>query len=187
MNAALEQVSLDRSAVRPFRAQVPQSELDDMVRRIKATRWPDRETVNDRSQGVQLKNLQEIVRYWGTDYDWRKAEARLNALPQFITEIDELDIHFIHVRSKHEGALPVIVSHGWPGSILEQIKLVGPLTDPTAFGGRAEDAFDVVIPSIPGYGFSGKPAATGWDHARMARAFIVLMKRLGYERYGGGR
>ena len=132
---------------------------------------------------MPLAPLQDLARYWATDYDWRKCEAKLNALPQFITEIDGLDIHFIHVRSKHKGALPVIVSHGWPGSILEQIKLVGPLTDPTAFGGRAEDAFDVVIPSIPGYGFSGKPAATGWDHARMARAWIVLMRRLGYTRF----
>ena len=155
-----------------------------MRRRIKARRrWPEKETVADTSQGVPLAPLQDLARYWATDYDWRKCEAKLNALPQFTTEIDGLDIHFIHVRSKHKGALPVIVSHGWPGSILEQIKLVGPLTDPTAFGGRAEDAFDVVIPSIPGYGFSGKPTATGWDHARIARAWIVLMRRLGYTRY----
>ena len=173
----------DTTGIRPFHVNVPEAELTDLRRRIKATRWPEKETVADTSQGVPLAPLQDLARYWATDYDWRKCEAKLNALPQFITEIDGLDIHFIHVRSKHKGALPVIVTHGWPGSILEQIKLVGPLTDPTAFGGRAEDAFDVVIPSIPGYGFSGKPTATGWDHARMARAWIVLMKRLGYTRY----
>ena len=183
MNEDTKTSSSDKTAVRPFRVEVPEAELADMRRRIKATRWPEKETVADTSQGVPLAPLQDLARYWATDYDWRKCEAKLNALPQFITEIDGLDIHFIHVRSKHKGALPVIVSHGWPGSILEQIKLVGPLTDPTAFGGRAEDAFDVVIPSIPGYGFSGKPTATGWDHARMARAWIVLMKRLGYTRY----
>ncbi len=183
MNAETTTSSSDKTAVRPFRVEVPEAELADMRRRIETTRWPEKETVADTSQGVPLAPLQALARYWATDYDWRKCEAKLNALPQFITEIDGLDIHFIHVRSKHKGALPVIVSHGWPGSILEQIKLVGPLTDPTAFGGRAEDAFDVVIPSIPGYGFSGKPAATGWDHARMARAWIVLMKRLGYTRY----
>jgi pimeloyl-ACP methyl ester carboxylesterase len=170
-------------AIRPFSFHASEAELTELRRRIAATRWPEKETVADTSQGVPLAPLQDLVRYWATDYDWRKAEAKLNALPQFITEIDGLDIHFIHVRSKHKGALPVIITHGWPGSILEQIKLVGPLTDPTAFGGRAEDAFDVVIPSIPGYGFSGKPAATGWDHARIARAFIVLMRRLGYTRY----
>jgi len=183
MNEDTKTSSSDKTAVRPFRVEVPEAELADMLRRIKATRWPEKETVADTSQGVPLAPLQDLARYWATDYDWRKCEAKLNALPQFITEIDGLDIHFIHVRSKHKGALPVIVTHGWPGSILEQIKLIGPLTDPTAFGGRVEDAFDVVIPSIPGYGFSGKPAATGWDHARMARAFIVLMKRLGYTRY----
>ena len=169
--------------IRPFTYHATDAELNDLRRRIKATRWPEKETVADTSQGVPLAPLQDLARYWATDYDWRKCEAKLNALPQFITEIDGLDIHFIHVRSKHKGALPVIVTHGWPGSILEQIKLIGPLTDPTAFGGRAEDAFDVVIPSIPGYGFSGKPTATGWDHARIARAWIVLMKRLGYTRY----
>src|SRR5205085_3946314 len=141
------------------------------------------ETVSDTSQGVPLAALQDLARYWATDYDWRKCEAKLNALPQFTTEIDGLDIHFIHVRSKHKGALPVIITHGWPGSILEQIKLVGPLTDPTAFGGRTEDAFDVVIPSIPGYAFSGKPTATGWDPARIAHAWIVLMRRVGYTRF----
>jgi pimeloyl-ACP methyl ester carboxylesterase len=173
----------DPNAIRPFHFHVSEAELTELRRRIKATRWPEKENVADTSQGVPLTSLQELARYWATDYDWRKCEAKLNALPQFITEIDGLDIHFIHVRSKHKGALPVIISHGWPGSILEQIKLVGPLTDPTTCGGRAEDAFDVVIPSIPGYGFSGKPTITGWDHARMARAWIELMRRLGYTRY----
>ena len=172
-----------KTPIRPFHVNVPEAELTELRRRIKATRWPEKETVADTSQGVPLAPLQDLARYWATDYDWRKCEAKLNALPQFITEIDGLDIHFIHVRSKHKGALPVIISHGWPGSILEQIKLVGPLTDPTTFGGRAEDAFDVVIPSIPGYGFSGKPTTTGWDHARMARAWIELMRRLEYTRY----
>src|SRR5262245_7075580 len=166
------QAKADKTTVRPFRVDVPESELTELKRRLDATRWPERETVADTSQGVPLAPLQDLARYWATDYDWRKCEAKLNALPQFTTEIDGVDIHFIHVRSKHKGALPVIVTHGWPGSILEQIKLVGPLTDPTAFGGRAEDAFDVVIPSIHGYGFSGKPKATGWDRARLARAFI---------------
>jgi len=168
--------------IRPFNVNVSEAQLTDLRQRIKATRWPEKETVADTSQGVPLTVLQELARYWATDYDWRKAEAKLNALPQFITEIDGLDIHFIRVRSRHVDALPVIISHGWPGSILEQIKLVGPLTDPTAFGGSAMDAFDVVIPSIPGYGFSGKPT-TRWDHARIARAWIALMKRLGYTRY----
>jgi pimeloyl-ACP methyl ester carboxylesterase len=162
---------------------VSEAELTDLRRRIEATRWPEKETVTDTSQGVPLAPLQDLARHWATDYDWRKCEAKLSALPQFITEIDGLDIHFIHVRSKHEGALPVIITHGWPGSILEQIKLVGPLTDPTAHGATAEDAFDVVIPSMPGYGFSGKPTATGWNPARMASAWIVLMRRLGYTRY----
>src|SRR4029079_3597013 len=174
---------VESTAIRPFQVNVPEADLADLRRRIVATRWPEKETVSDTSQGVPLKPLQDLAHYWATDYDWRKCEAKLNALPQFITEIDGLDIHFIHVRSKHKGALPVIVTHGWPGSILEQIKLIGPLTNPTAFSGRAEDAFDVVIPSIPGYGFSGKPATTGWDHSRMARAWIVLMKRLGYTRF----
>ncbi len=172
-----------RSSIHPFTYRATDEALNDLRRRIKTTRWPEKENVADTSQGVPLTPLQDLARYWATDYDWRKCEGKLNALPQFITEIDGLDIHFIHVRSKHKSALPVIVSHGWPGSILEQIKLIGPLTDPTAFGGRAEDAFDVVIPSIPGYGFSGKPTTTGWDHARMARAWIVLMKRLGYKRF----
>ena len=170
-------------AVRPFKVQVPPTALDDLRRRIAATRWPDKETVADPSQGVQLAKLQALVRYWGSDYDWRKAEAKLNALPQFVTSIDGVDIYFIHVRSKHKNALPVIVTHGWPGSVIEQLKIIGPLTDPTAHGGRAEDAFDVVIPAIPGYGFSGKPTVTGWDPDHIARAWAELMKRLGYTRY----
>jgi pimeloyl-ACP methyl ester carboxylesterase len=170
-------------AIRPFRVQVPQAALVDLRRRIAAAQWPERETVNDASQGVQFATMRELARYWQTDYDWRKVEARLNALPQFTTEIDGLDIHFIHVRSKHENALPVIVTHGWPGSIIEQLKIIGPLTDPTAHGGSASDAFDLVIPSLPGYGFSGKPTATGWDPDRTARAWVVLMKRLGYAKF----
>ena len=173
----------ENSAIRPFRINVPDDQLVDLRRRIVATRWPDRETVNDRSQGVQLAEFKEMVRYWGTDYDWRKAEARLNAWPQFITTIDDVDIHFIHVRSRHPNALPIIITHGWPGSVIEQLKIIGPLTDPTAHGGRAEDAFDVVIPSLPGYGFSGKPKGTGWDPDRIARAWAELMKRLDYTRY----
>ncbi|HZJ54912.1 MAG TPA: epoxide hydrolase [Myxococcaceae bacterium] len=172
----------DRS-IRPFRAQVPQGALDDLRRRIAATRWPDRETVSDQSQGVQLARLQELVRYWGSGYDWRKAEAKLNALPQFTTTIDGLDIHFIHVRSRHKTALPLLITHGWPGSIIEQLKIIAPLTDPISHGGRAEDAFDVVIPSMPGYGFSGKPTDTGWGPDRIARTWAALMKRLGYTRY----
>jgi pimeloyl-ACP methyl ester carboxylesterase len=173
----------DRTAIRPLRVHVPESQLIDLKRRIKATRWPDRETVADASQGVQLATMQKLARYWESDYDWRKVEARLNALPQFVTEIDGLDIHFIHVRSKHKDALPVIVTHGWPGSIIEQLKIIGPLTNPTAHGGTEADAFDVVIPSLPGHGFSGKPTATGWDPIRIARAWVVLMNRLGYTRY----
>src|SRR6476620_7544617 len=173
----------ENSAIRPFRISVPEDQLVDLRRRIVATRWPDRETVNDRSQGVQLAELKEMVRYWGTDYDWRKAEARLNAFPQFITSIDDVDIHFIHVRSRHPNALPIIITHGWPGSVIEQLKIIGPITDPTAHGGLAEDAFDVVIPSLPGYGFSGRPTGTGWDPDRIARAWAELMKRLGYTRY----
>jgi pimeloyl-ACP methyl ester carboxylesterase len=171
------------NAIRPFQFHAPEDAVVDLRRRIAATRWPERETVTDTSQGVQLATMQELARYWGTDYDWRKVEARLNALPQFITEIDGLDIHFIHVRSKDENALPMIVTHGWPGSILEQIKLIGPLTDPVAYGGKAEDSFDVIIPSMPGYGFSGKPTSTGWGPEHMAKAWDVLMKRLGYQRY----
>ena len=171
------------NTIRPFKITVPEEQLVDLRRRIASTRWPDRETVEDQSQGVQLAKLQELVRYWGTDYDWRKAEAKLNALPQFMTTIDGVDIHFIHVRSRHPNALPMIITHGWPGSVIEQLKIIGPLTDPTAHGGRAEDAFDVVIPSLPGYGFSGKPTGTGWDPDRIARAWAELMKRLGYTRY----
>jgi pimeloyl-ACP methyl ester carboxylesterase len=173
----------DTNAIRPLHVKVPESQLADLKRRIKATRWPERETVTDASQGVQLATMQRVARYWSTDYDWRKVEARLNALPQFVTEIDGLDIHFIHVRSKEPNALPMIITHGWPGSIIEQMKVIGPLTNPTAFGGNAADAFDVVIPSLPGYGFSGKPTATGWDPARIARAWVTLMQRLGYTRY----
>jgi pimeloyl-ACP methyl ester carboxylesterase len=173
----------DDSSLRPFTVNVPQPALDDLRRRILATRWADKETVADRSQGTQLAKLQELVRYWGADYDWRKLEARLNALPQFLTTIDGLDIHYIHVRSRHPNALPVIVTHGWPGSVTEQLKIIGPLTDPTAHGGRAQDAFDVVIPSMPGYGFSGRPTATGWNPDRIAGAWAELMKRLGYTRY----
>ena len=170
-------------SIRPFRVNVPQKALDDLRRRIAATKWPERETVTDSSQGVQLATMQALARYWETDYDWRKVEARLNALPQFITTIDGVDIHFIHVRSKHPNALPLIVTHGWPGSIIEQLKIIEPLTNPTAHGGSASDAFDVVIPSLPGYGFSGKPTTTGWDPVRIARAWVVLMKRLGYTRF----
>jgi len=171
------------NAIRPFRVNVPEEALVDLRRRIQATRWPDKETVADGSQGAQLGQFQELVRYWGKDYDWRKLEAKLNALPQFITTIDGVDIHFIHVRSRHKDTLPVIVTHGWPGSVVEQLKIIGPLTDPTAHGGSAEDAFDVVIPSVPGYGFSGRPSGTGWDVEHIARAWAELMKRLGYTRY----
>jgi pimeloyl-ACP methyl ester carboxylesterase len=176
-------LAAEGSPVRPFRIDVPEEQLADLRRRVLATRWPDRETVSDQSQGAQLKKLQELVRYWGTDYDWRKAEAKLNALPQFMTTIDGVDIHFIHIRSRHKDALPLIVTHGWPGSIIEQLKIIGPLTDPTAHGGSAEDAFDVVIPSLPGYGFSGKPTGTGWDPDHIARAWAELMQRVGYTRY----
>jgi pimeloyl-ACP methyl ester carboxylesterase len=170
-------------AIRPFRVNVPEEQLVDLRRRIAATRWPDKETVTDRSQGNQLAKLQDIVRYWGADYNWRKVEARLNALPMFMTEIDGVDIHFIQVKSRHPNALPVIITHGWPGSVIEQLKVIEPLTNPTAHGGQAEDAFDVVIPSMPGYGFSGKPTGTGWNPERIARAWAELMKRLGYTRY----
>jgi len=174
----------DKTAIRPFpHVNVPEAELTELRRRINATMWPERETVADASQGVQLATIQALAQYWGTDYDWRKVEARLNALPNFITEIDGLDIHFIHVRSKHENALPLIVTHGWPGSVVEQLKIVDPLTNPTAHGASASDAFDLVIPSMPGYGFSGKPATTGWDAPHIARAWVVLMKRLGYTKF----
>jgi pimeloyl-ACP methyl ester carboxylesterase len=177
------QRTADKAAIRPFRVNVPEAELTELRRRISATKWPERETVTDASQGVQLATMQKLARYWATDYDWRKCEARLNALPNSITEIDGLDIHFIHARSKHENALPVIVTHGWPGSIVEQLKIVEPLINPTAHGGTASDAFHVVIPSIPGYGYSGRPTTTGWDVAHIARAWVVLMKRLGYSRF----
>ena len=173
----------DRTAIRPFQADVPEAELIELRRRINATRWPDRETVTDASQGVQLATIQALARYWGTEYDWRQCEARLNALPQFITEIDGLDIHFIHARSKHDNALPLIVTHGWPGSVIEQLKIVEPLTNPTAHGGSPSDAFHVVIPSMPGYGYSGKPTSTGWGPDRIARTWVVLMKRLGYTKF----
>src|SRR5919106_749289 len=176
-------MTMQEAPVRSFQINVPEEALVDLRRRIAATRWPDRETVSDRSQGVQLARLQELARYWGTDYDWRRAEAKLNALPQFMTTIDGVDIHFIHVRSRHPDALPLIMTHGWPGSVFELLKTIGPLTDPTAYGGRAEDAFDLVLPSMPGYGFSGKPTGTGWDPDHVARAWAVLMKRLGYTRY----
>jgi pimeloyl-ACP methyl ester carboxylesterase len=175
--------TVEGNVIRPFRVNVPEPALVDLRRRINATRWPDRETVSDESQGVPLAMIQELADYWGTDYDWRKVEAKLNALPQFITEIDGLDIHFIHVRSTHENALPLIVTHGWPGSVIEQLKIIDPLTNPAAHGGSASDAFHLVIPSMPGYGFSGKPTTTGWGPARIARAWIVLMKRLGYTRF----
>jgi pimeloyl-ACP methyl ester carboxylesterase len=173
----------DKEAIRPFRVKIPEEALTDLRRRIEATRWPEKETVADDSQGVPLAMTQELARYWATEYDWRKFEAKLNALPHFITEIDGLDIHFIHVRSKHEAALPLIVTHGWPGSIIEEMKIIDPLVNPTAHGASASDAFHVVIPSMPGYGFSGKPTKTGWDPARMARAWVTLMKRLGYTKF----
>ena len=171
------------AAIRPFKIQFPEADLEDLRARIAATRFPERETVDDDSQGVPLALMQDLARYWATEYDWRKCEARMNAVPNFITEIDGLDIHFIHVRSKHEDALPIVVCHGWPGSIIEQLKLIGRLTDPTAHGASASDAFHVVIPSMPGYGFSGKPTATGWDPVQVGKAYVELMKRLGYTRF----
>jgi len=171
------------TAVRPFAVEIPEAEIEALRARIAATRWPEKETVGDASQGVPLVVIQELARYWATGYDWRRCQAQLNALPQFMTEIDGLDIHFIHVRSRHPDALPLIVNHGWPGSVIEQLKIIGPLTDPTAHGGSASDAFHVVIPSMPGYGFSGKPAGTGWGPERMGRAWAQLMRRLGYTRY----
>jgi pimeloyl-ACP methyl ester carboxylesterase len=183
MTQVAQQMGTDGVAIRPFHVNFPESDLNELRRRINATRWPERETVTDDSQGVQLATMQALARYWGKDYDWRKVEARLNAVPQFMTEIDGLDIHFIHVRSRHENALPLIVTHGWPGSIIEQMKIIEPLTNPTAHGGSASDAFHLVIPSMPGYGFSGKPTATGWDPQHIARAWVVLMKRLGYTKF----
>jgi pimeloyl-ACP methyl ester carboxylesterase len=177
------EASAGATGIRPFTIEIPEAELEALRARIAATRWPEKETVADESQGVQSATIQELARYWATDYDWRKCEAKLNALPQFMTEIDGLDIHFIHVRSKHEDALPLIVTHGWPGSIIEQMKIIDPLTNPTAHGGSASDAFHLVIPSMPGYGFSGKPTSTGWGPEHMGRAWAELMKRLGYTRY----
>jgi pimeloyl-ACP methyl ester carboxylesterase len=180
---SVQQAAGDTAAVRPFQVSFPQSDLDELRRRVQATRWPEQETVSDDSQGARLAMMQELARYWGTDYDWRACEAKLNALPNFITEIDGLDIHFIHARSQHEDALPLIVTHGWPGSIIEQLKIIEPLTNPTAHGGNASDAFHLVIPSLPGHGFSAKPTTTGWDPVRIARAWVVLMKRLGYNEF----
>ena len=178
-----EQTASGPAAIRPFHVDFSEEELTELRRRVNATRWPERETVSDDSQGVPLAMMQELARYWGSDYDWRKCEAKLNALPNFITEIDGLDIHFIHVRSQHKDALPLIVTHGWPGSIIEQLKIIEPLTNPTAHGASAADAFHLVIPSLPGHGFSAKPTATGWDPVRIARAWVLLMKRLGYDRF----
>ncbi len=177
------EASSGASGIRPFTIGFPETELEALRARVAATRWPEKETVEDLSQGVRLETIQELARYWASDYDWRDVEEKLNALPQFMTEIDGLDIHFIHVRSKHDDALPLIVSHGWPGSIIEQMKIIDPLTNPTAYGASASDAFHLVIPSMPGYGFSGKPTDTGWDPAHIARAWTVLMKRLGYTRF----
>jgi pimeloyl-ACP methyl ester carboxylesterase len=174
---------MQESKIVPFQVHIPEGKIQDIKYRLVATRWPDKETVADNSQGAQLANLRELVHYWSTDYDWRKAEAKLNAFPQFVTHIDGVDIHFIHVRSPHKNALPLIITHGWPGSIFEQIKVIGPLTDPTAYGGKVEDAFDVVIPSLPGFGFSSRPTELGWGIERVARAWDVLMKRLGYTHY----
>ena len=173
----------DAQKVRPFRVHVSDADLADLQRRITATRWPTRELVKDRSQGVQLATLRELARYWTTEHDWRKAEARLNALPQFTTKIDGVDIHFIHVRSRHENAFPLIMTHGWPGSVIELLETIGPLTDPTRYDGTASDAFHLVLPSLPGYGFSGEPTELGWDPGRTARAWATLMERLGYTRY----
>lgn len=178
----IDRVGADQE-IRPFRLTFPQDEIDDLNRRILATKWPEKETVTDASQGVQLATVQALANYWATEYNWRKIETKLNALPQFITEIDGLDIHFIHVRSEHENALPLIVTHGWPGSIIEQMKIIDPLVNPTAYGGSASDAFDVVVPSIPGYGFSGKPETAGWGPDRIANAWLELMKRLGYTKF----
>jgi pimeloyl-ACP methyl ester carboxylesterase len=182
-NALARPVASDDAAIRPFRANIPQAALDDLRQRLVATRWPDKETVADGSQGPQLSRLQGLVQYWGTGYDWRKAEAKLNSLPQFATHIDGVELHFIHVRSPHKNARALLIAHGWPGSVFEQIKLIEPLTNPTRYGGRAEDAFDVVIPSLPGFGFSSRPTQAGWGLERIGRAFDVLMKRLGYTRY----
>jgi pimeloyl-ACP methyl ester carboxylesterase len=181
--AATVERTAGKTAIRPFTIEIPEADLEDLRARIAATRWPEKETVDDPSQGVQLATIQAVAQYWQTEHDWRKCEAKLNSVPNFMTEIDGLDIHFVHVRSKHEDALPLIVCHGWPGSVIEQMKIVDLLTDPTAHGGSASDAFHVVIPNMPGYGFSGKPTKTGWDPIHIGRAWVVLMKRLGYERF----
>src|SRR5438132_4574579 len=183
MGDVRQQMGSDKTAIRQFRVNGPEAELTELRRRIKATKWPERETVGDESQGVQLETIQNLARYWATEYDWRACEARLNAVPQFITEIDGLDIHFIHVRSRHNKALPMIVTHGWPGSIIEQMKIIEPLTNPTAHGGTAAHAFHLVIPSLPGYGFSGKPTKPGWNPVSIAKAWATLMQRLGYTKY----
>jgi pimeloyl-ACP methyl ester carboxylesterase len=183
MSAVAQPKGSEKTAIHPFHVNVPEATLTELRKRISATQWPDRETVTDQSQGPQLATLQKLARYWATEYDWRKIEARLKAYPQFITEIDGLDIHFIHVRSQHKNALPLIVTHGWPGSVIDQLKIIDPLTNPTAHGASEADAFDLVIPSMPGYGFSGKPTTTGWDPAHIARAWVVLMKRLGYKEF----
>lgn len=183
MTEVAQQTGSNKTAIRPFQVNFPDAELTELRRRVNATRWPERETVADASQGVQFATIQRLARYWGTDYDWSKCEARLKALPHFITEIEGLDIHFIHVRSKHDNALPMIVTHGWPGSVIEQLKIIEPLTNPRAHGASASDAFHLVIPSLPGYGFSGKPASTGWDPDHITRAWFVLMKRLGYTKF----
>ena len=181
--SAKPSAAAEEKSIRPFQINVPEDALVDLRRRIAATRWPDKESVTDQSQGVQLATIQALARYWATDYDWRKIEAKLNALPQFITEIDGLDIHFIHVHSKHENALPLIVTHGWPGSVIEQLKIIDPLTNPTAHGGSASEAFHLVIPSLPGFGFSARPTTAGWGAERTARAWVVLMQRLGYTQF----
>ncbi len=178
-----EPEATENTAIRPFHINIPEAEITELKRRIKATRWPERETVADESQGVRLKTIQELARYWADEYDWRKIESRLSSYPNFITEIDGLDFHFIHVRSKHDNAMPLLIAHGWPSLIVEQVKLIEPLTDPTAYGGSEADAFHVVIPSMPGYGFSGKPTTTGWNPQRIAHAYAELMSRLGYEKY----
>jgi pimeloyl-ACP methyl ester carboxylesterase len=181
--SAADQGKADKDAIRPFSVEIPEGDLEDLRRRIAGTRWPSKELADDRSQGVQLATLRELARYWTVDYDWRKAETKLNALPQFTTEIDGVEIHFIHVRSKHEDALPLVMTHGWPGSVIELLESIGPLTDPTAHGGQAEDAFHLVLPSLPGYGFSSEPAELGWNVGRVAQAWAELMRRLGYTRY----
>src|ERR1700733_8189295 len=180
---AAERTGSENVAIRPFQVGFPEADVVELRRRINATRWPERETVTDDSQGAPLAMMRDLARYWGTEYDWGKCEAELNALPNFVTEIDGLDIHFIHVRSQHEGALPLIVTHGWPGSVIEQLKIIEPLTDPTAHGATAADAFHLIIPSLPGYGFSGKPQSPGWNPPRVARAWATLMQRLGYTHY----